>query len=140
MLDTAYLKQLLEIVGNASYMGVENGHLMEKLAPEKDQPVESTEEGQKFKYHMDEAWAAGLIRDRDDSSIEHWGLKIGASGDWFYVARSLVLTPLGGELLEELSKPKGLERLKQGIRNAGAAAGSEALRFGVGALLKAATS
>lgn len=142
MLDAAYLRDLLEALGNASYTGVKNHELQERFAPEgnEDEVVEFSEAGQKFKYHMDEAWNAGLIRDRDNSTADYWGLKVGAGGDWFFVSRPLVLTPLGGELLEELNKPKGLERLKQAMRNAGAAAGTEALKFGIGAILQVATS
>lgn len=142
MLDAAYLRELLETLGNASYAGVKNHELQERFAPEinGDEGVEFSEAGLKFKYHMDEAWNVGLIRDRDNRSADYWGLKVGAGGNWFFMSRPLVLTPLGGELLEELNQPKGLERLKQAMRNAGSAAGTEALKFGIGALLKAATS
>ncbi|PAU76546.1 hypothetical protein [Halomonas salipaludis] len=138
MLDTAYLKQLLELVGDKGYLGIDNGDLMNHLAPDEGQPVEFTEMGQQFKYHMDEAWMAGLIRDRDDVTAKDWGLVVGVSGHWAYRGKQLVLSPIGGELLEELGKPKGLERLKQAVRSAGAAAGTEALRAGVAELLKGA--
>lgn len=141
MLDAAYLRELLETLGNASYMGIKTSELMERFAPNgEDKRVEFSEAGQKFKYHMDEAWNAGLIRDRDDSRADYWGLKVGAAGHWVFQSRPLVLTPLGGELLDELNQPKGLERLKQAMRHAGSAAGTEALKLGIGALLKAATS
>lgn len=140
MLDTAYLKQLLEAIGSKAYLGMDNGKLMEYLAPDEGQPIEFTEGGQKFKYHMDEAWKAGLIRDRDDVSAKDWGLIVGASGHWAYRGKQLVLSPVGGELLEELNKPKGLERMKQAVRSVGAAAGTEALRVGVADLLKNAIS
>lgn len=138
MLDTAYLKQLLELVGSKAYLGIDNAELMGHLAPDEGQPIEFTEAGQKFKYHMDEAWKAGLIRDRDDVTAMDWGLMVGASGHWAYRGKQLVLSPVGGELLEELGKPKGLERLKQAVRSGGAVAGTEALRVGVAALLKGA--
>jgi hypothetical protein len=141
MLDAAYFKELLDTLGNASYMGVKTSDLMERFATDGEgKRAEFSETAQKFKYHMDEAWNAGLIRDRDNSTAENWGLKVGATGNWVYQNRPLVLTPLGGELLKELNKPKGLERLKQALRNAGSAAGTEALKFGIDEILKVATS
>ncbi|REC94916.1 hypothetical protein [Kushneria indalinina] len=140
MLDPAYLKSLLTLINDKHYTGMHAADLADELAPESEAPIEFTEAGHKFKYHMDEARQAGLIRQRDKPSADGWGLFVSVDGHWSFTCVALVLTPVGGEFLEELNKPKGIERLKNGLRSVGAAAGTEALKFGVAEVLKAATS
>lgn len=47
---------------------------------------------------------------------------------------------VGAEVLKELNKPKGLDRLIQAIRSAGSVTGQEALKYGIGELFKGAVS
>ncbi|BBI50686.1 hypothetical protein HORIV_31070 [Vreelandella olivaria] len=57
-----------------------------------------------------------------------------------YANTHLILTPVGAEVLKELNKPKGLDRLIQAIRSAGPVTGQEALKYGIGELFKGAVS
>lgn len=141
MLDAEYFTRLLQAVGDASYMGVSNTELFDRFVEKPEDGIEeaTTLSGQKFKYHMDEAWMAGLIRPRDGSALEpDWGLKMYAGGrHWGLMSKQLVLTPIGAETLAELKKPKGLEKFKGALRGVGAEAGKEAVKAAVGFLLTA---
>lgn len=132
MLDTSFMKQLLQAIGDTQYEGIRTGDLINATFPSGTQDNDFL----RFKYHMDEMWQAGLIKGRDGPGSNGWGYS-GRGPNFTLISIPLVLTPIGSELLTELNKPKGLERLKQAMRSAGALAGTEALRHGVGALLGA---
>lgn len=138
MLDVDFLKEILERINTSPYSGVSTKHLFDEFA-EKEAIAEGekhSESEYKFKYHMDEAWSAGLIRSRNSMDNRNWGLTVNVNNDWIFVSKTLVLTPLGCEFLKELNQPKGPERLIKALRSAGSTAGKEALRVGVGVLLK----
>ncbi|GHB24534.1 hypothetical protein [Salinicola rhizosphaerae] len=135
MLEIEYLKQLLQRIGAAKYTGIESNYLVYAALGENF----SDEEFLKLKYHMDEIWEAGLIKGRDGPGKNGWGYQ-GKPPRMMLIPIPLVLTPIGSELLQELNKPKGLERLKTAMRSVGGIAGSEALKAAIGALLKGAIS
>lgn len=135
MLNMDYMKQLLQAIGNARYEGVETDRLVYSTIGEDC----SDEDFLELKYHLDEMWEAGLIRGREGPGKNGWGYQ-GRPPRVMLLPIPLVLTPIGSELLEELNKPKGLERLKQAIRNVGGTTGTEALKFGIGELLRGAVS
>lgn len=135
MLDMDYVKQLLQMIGKASYRGVDTSKLVSEFLGR----VPSHDELLKFKYHMDEIWDAGLIKGRDGPGENGWGYQYHRQ-NMVLVPIPIVLTPLGSELLKELSKPRGAERLKNALRTAGSIAGTEAFKQAVGELLKASVS
>ncbi|MCE8027556.1 hypothetical protein HOP54_02480 [Halomonas daqingensis] len=131
MLDTTYLKDLLQTIGNSRYEGIDTGKLVDASLGQDFDDADFL----KFKYHMDEMWQAGLVRGRDGPGKNGWGYQ-GSAPRIMLVPIPLVLSPVGSELLAELQKPKGLERFKQAIRSVGATAGTEALKYGIGELLE----
>lgn len=133
MLEMEYLKEILQTIGDTRYEGINT----DKLIESKTGKCPDNSDFLKFKYHMDEMWDAGLIKGRNEPGNHKWGYQYGLS-DLMIINVPLVLTPVGSELLAELKKPKGLERLKQAFRSVAGIAGSEALRAGVGELLKSA--
>ncbi|KZC99633.1 MULTISPECIES: hypothetical protein [unclassified Thalassospira] len=138
MLDASYLRDMLSFVEEGSYTGVTNEALVRCFAPDIfDKAVQQSEDFAKFKYHMDEAWGAGLIRRRDSRGGDDWGVRFGSSGSVALTRVDLVLTPIGGEALAEMRKSKGAERLVDALKSAGGVAGREALSQGIAALLRA---
>ena len=137
MPDPKMMKDLLQCIGEGSYVGTPNTELLEKFLGDFDSADENTIE--KFMYHMDELFSAGLFRAKH-LAVEHgWGAGSGIDGDVSIAETNLVLSPVGSEVLEELSKPKGLESFKSAIRNVGvtsAVAGTEAVKYAIGELLK----
>lgn len=133
MLDVDFMRQVLQLIGNAKYQGIESNDLIEEVLGQGF----SDDEFLKLKYHMDEMWAAGLIKGRDGPGKNGWGYQ-GRPPRIMIMSIPLVLTPIGSELLQELNKPKGLDRLTTALRSAGGVAGTEALKAAIGALLKGA--
>ncbi|SFU79583.1 hypothetical protein [Halomonas korlensis] len=131
MLDSQYMKDLLQSLNDGGYVGVKNDSLWHQFVGDDD---DQQGQAHKFVYHMDELYGAGLMRQRS-SQADGWGHCPTLSGNFDIASVPLVLTPLGQELLEELNKPKGLERFKQALRSAGATAGTEAVRYATGAML-----
>lgn len=131
MLETDFIKEALEVIGNSKYRGIESSELLEALLGSDF----DDDDFLKAKYHLDEMWDAGLFKGRDGPGKNGWGYQ-GEVPRVLLLPIPLVLTPIGAELLEELNKPKGLERFKNAIRSAGSVAGSEAVRFAVGELFK----
>lgn len=130
MLDEQLVKDLLESIGEGQYIGTSAVELMEQHKGDG-----SENDTEKFIYHMDELFDAGLYKVKSLKAEYRWGMTRGLGNAIDLTDVRLVLTPLGGEVLEELRKPKGLERLKNSIRTVGAMAGSEAVRHAVANLL-----
>ncbi|WP_222847945.1 hypothetical protein, partial [Haloferax sp. KTX1] len=100
MLDNKYLLELLRAIAESPYQGISNLQLVEKfIGPAASVPDNDPDSAYKFRYHMEEIWRAGLIRNRDTNS-ESWGLSLSASGSWMIMQMHLVLSPSGGALLE----------------------------------------
>ncbi|MDP2715552.1 hypothetical protein [Rheinheimera sp.] len=126
MIDAQYLKSILDLAKASGYAGVTSGLLVKTFCPNSD----SDEEFHKFKYHMDEIWAAGLLRVYHGSNRNTWGL-VGASGSFSLTDKELVLTPSGDQVQVELSKSHGLENLTKAIKKVAGMAGEEALKHAV---------
>ncbi|WNL39816.1 hypothetical protein RN346_04470 [Halomonas sp. PAMB 3232] len=137
MLKPELVKEILQMIGDGEYVGTPLGDLYKHFLNE-DIKGASENEFQKFVYHMDELFDAELFKTRNLNAQRRWGKSQSVGGSRSYANVPLVLTPLGGEVLKELNKPKGLERLMQGIRSAGSAAGQEALKYGVKELFRGA--
>lgn len=134
MIDTKMVKDLLQAIGEGQYVGTPNTKLTDAFVGDFEEADENARE--KFIYHMDELFSADLYRSKDLGDEYGWGAISGIDGCISIAETNLVLTPVGGEVLEELMKPKGLERMKSAIRSVGAMAGSEAVKYAVGELLK----
>lgn len=132
MLKPELVKDILDTIGEGEYVGVQVDWLFDKFVGDPDEAGEN--ETQKFVYHMDELFNAGLFKARNLDPRHGWGLSQGIGGSYSITNVNLVLTPIGGETLEELKKPKGLQKFMDAIRGAGAVAGSEAVRYGIGSL------
>jgi len=135
MLQPAMVKDILEEIGQGEYVGTPLRELYTRFVGE---DVQAAEENDYFKfvYHMDELYNAGLFKTRNLNPRHRWGQSEALGGVRSYSNVPLLLTPLGSEVLKELNKPKGLDRLIQGIRSAGSVAGQEALRHGLSELFK----
>lgn len=135
MIDLDYLKNVLQNISDGSYSGIETNSLIDKVVGSDFEDDEFL----KFKYHMDEAWEAGLLKGRDGPGANGWGYQ-GKAPRITLISIPLVLTPIGSDTLAEMKKPKGLERLKMAVLSAGGTAGTEGLRMGVGEFLRSAVS
>ena len=137
MIDANYLKSILDLAKASSYAGVKTGLLFNTFCPnsEFDDNPDSEEEFHKFKYHMDEIWRAGLLREYHGTGKHTWGL-VGMSGGYSYTDKDLVLTPSGDQLQIELSKSNGIERLVNAIRKVAGIAGEEVLKHAVAEFMK----
>ncbi|WP_438768080.1 hypothetical protein [Kushneria sp. TE3] len=134
MIDSQMVKDILGAIGEGEYVGVTLPPLIERFLGDFNQAAPNDIE--KFTYHMDELFEAGLFKAKDLRPELGWGLSRGLGNQYEMLDTTLVLTPIGGETLEELRKSKGMEKLKQAMRSAGALAGTEALKYGIGALLR----
>lgn len=134
MIDATLVKNILRSIGEGQYIGTPTTKLINELVGDLEEADANTIE--KFIYHMDELFEAGLFRAKNLGHEHGWGANVYVDGDVDFEKTMLVLSPIGGEILEELSKPKGLERLKSSIRNVGAVAGTEAVKYAIGELLK----
>ncbi|MBL1267663.1 MAG: hypothetical protein COA87_007925 [Halomonas sp.] len=139
MLQPALVQQILEAIGEGEYVGTRLGQLYKQFVGD-DVQAASENEYLKFVYHMDEIYDAGLIKNRDLKPEYRWGQSRELGGGRSYANVHLILTPVGAEVLKELNKPKGLERLIQAVRSAGAVAGQEALKYGISELFKGSVS
>lgn len=127
MIDPQYLNSILEELELGRYSGVKNTSILKKIAP-------NEEDRDKFIYHMDEIWNAGLARTKNPMRVSRWGFEQHFGGSSINTL-DLVLTPLGAEVRAELSKSKGFERFKLLIRTAGTAAGAQAFKVAIDNLL-----
>ncbi|SHL51804.1 hypothetical protein [Halomonas caseinilytica] len=130
MLQPKMVKEILEEIGKGEYVGTPLGDLYRKFVGE---DVQGADENtyRKFLYHMDEMFDAGLFKCRDLNERHRWGKSNGIGNGRSYTNVNLLLTPLGAEALQELSKPKGFEKLVEGMRTAGTMAGQEALKYAI---------
>lgn len=139
MLQPTMVREILEQIGQGKYIGTPLAELHTAFVG-KDLNTATENDYLKFVYHMDELYNAGLFKPRDFNAKHRWGRSEAIGGSRSYANVNLILTPIGAEVLVELNKPKGLDKLIQGIRSAGAAAGQEALRYGVSDLFKGLSS
>ena len=135
MLQPAMVKDILDQIGQGEYVGTPLGNLYTRFIGKNVQAAEENDYF-KFVYHMDELYDAGLFKTRDLDPHRRWGQSGAIGRVRGYTNVTLILTPLGAEVLKELKKPKGLDRLIQGIRSTGAVGGQEALRYALGELFK----
>lgn len=135
MLQPSLVKQILKAIGDGEYVGARLPRLYKQFVGEDAQAADENDY-LKFIYHMDEIYDAGLIKTRDLKPQYRWGKSAELGGGRSYLDVHLILTPVGAEVLKELSKPKGLDRFIQAIRSSGAVAGQEALKYGIGELFK----
>jgi hypothetical protein len=125
MIDIEYLKKGLSFAKSNAYNGFTSDDLLSHLEG-KDC---DDEKFNKFVYHMDESWSAGLYRRKSSSSSSSgWGLT-GSSSGYSLIAVDLVLTPAGDSLLSELNTPKGLQKLAALIKKGSGIAGVEAFKY-----------
>ncbi|HCR99165.1 MULTISPECIES: DUF2513 domain-containing protein [Halomonas] len=137
MLKPELVREILQKIGDGEYVGTPLGDLHKQIL-NNDISGADENEYQKFVYHMDELYDAGLFKTRNLGAQNRWGQSKSVSNTRSYTNVPLLLTPLGAEVLKELNKPKGLERLIQGIRSAGSVTGQEALKYGVKELFRSA--
>ena len=133
------MKEILEFIGKGEYVGVTLAQLQASfLGKDIDAPDEN--EYLKFVYHMDEIFDAQLIKSRELGRKYRWGKVDTLDGGRHYQNNHLILTPIGGEVLKELNKPKGLDKFIHAVRSVGAMTGQEAIKYGIGELFKTASS
>lgn len=131
MIDAEYLKEILVYAKKGSYAGFSNLSLKNTLC------ADDSAEGDfdKFKYHMDEIWSAGLFRRHSSTSKSSgWGI-IGAQGGYTLIECQLVLTPAGDILLSELNSSEGFTKFLGVLKKSAAIAGEEAFKFAINKLL-----
>lgn len=132
VIDPEYLRSLLDTLYQAGYRGMTNTELWARFVSSAEGG--NSEAAYKFQYHMDEICAAGLLRN-SDTKEGCWGA-VGTDDGLILVKSTLLLTPVGSAFLEELQKPRGLEKLKEWIRAAGMHAGSQAFQEAVKEVLQ----
>lgn len=138
MIDTQLVIAILKEIGDGQYIGTPSHEVIERVIGDFDDASENEQE--KLVYHMDELHDAGLFRAKGINPENGWGFNRSLGGDYINTNPHLVLTPFGGEALEELGKPKGIERFKAAIRASGTLVGAEAVKYAVGELFKSAMS
>lgn len=138
MIDTHFVQAILKAIGDGQYVGTRVHDVIGRVIGDFDNASENEQE--KFVYHMDELFKANLFRAKDLGRQYGWGFRKALGGDYTSTNAQLVLTPIGGEALEELQKPKGLERFKVAIRTAGVTAGHEVIKFALSELFKSAAT
>jgi hypothetical protein len=131
MIDAEYLKEILVFAKKGSYAGFSSSSLRKTLCS--DDSAEG--DFDKFKYHMDEIWSAGLFRRHSSTSKSSgWGIIETRSGYTIFECQ-LVLTPAGDILLSELNSSEGFTRFLGVLKKGAAIAGEEALKFAINKLL-----
>ncbi len=135
MIDETYLRDLLrEVRDSGGYQGIGSDHLARAMGAFQADTNAGDDSGSKFRYHVESALKTGLLS--SETGGTHWGLSESADGHLAISRKKLWLSPQGDQVLRHLETPEGIETLRQGIANASAQAGSEALRQGVAYLVR----